>query len=530
MIELADALKLLHRLDDVLRRRQPELETLNDYYVGRHPLAFASEKFASAFGGLFTEFADNWCDLVVDATEERLNVTGFRFGEAGAAADDVAHRYWQTNNLDADSQVGHAEALIKRRAFVLVWDDGDNEGRPELTVEDATECVVAYVAGSRRKRAAALKRWREDERELATLFLPDTVWKFERRRSQLPTSFVVIGDTGTTWRPRSTEDTGDDTWPLENPLGVVPMLELRNRPRLKAEPESELTRVIPVQDGINKLVADLLVASEYGAFRQRWATGLEIPEDENGKPIEPFRAAVDRLWVSEDGNAKFGEFGQVDLSGFTGAIELLVQHVASQTRTPPHYFALSGQYPSGESIKSAETGLVAKVRRRMTSFGETWEEAMRLAFLVADDPRAAAVDAETLWRDPESRSEGELVDAAVKLATIGVPQVALWERIGATPQQIKRWRGLQAEELALAARGLDDVLLGADAGGTAGVDPSELKARFDALGVAIRAGVDPEVAAQQVGLDGLTFTGAIPSSLRLPAADARELESAGGGA
>jgi hypothetical protein len=522
--ELADALALLARLDMELQGRQAELELLNDYYIGRHPLAFASEKFQNAFGGLFVEFADNWCDLVVDATEERLNVDGFRFGEAGAAADDQAWRFWQENNLDADSQVGHAEALIGRRAFVLVWDDGDDEGRPEVTVEHASECIVAYEPGSRRKRRAALKRWREDGRDLATLYLPDSVWKFERRRSQLPPSFVVVGSTGSAWIARDTDDTGDDVWPIPNPLGVVPMLELRNRPRLKADPESELSRVIPIQDGINKLVADLLVASEFGAFRQRWATGLEIPVDETGAQIEPFRAAVDRLWISEDNQTRFGEFGQVDLSGFTGAIELLVQHVASQTRTPPHYFALSGQFPSGDAIKSAETGLVAKVRRRMTSFGETWEEAMRLAFAVAgDDAKAATMTAETLWRDPESRSEGELVDAAVKLSTIGVPQVALWERIGATPQQIKRWRELQDEEAAAAADSLDDLLVG---GGTVEPvpDADAIAKRVAAATALIRAGFDQAAALEAVGLDPIEHTGAVSVALRLPADDATALE------
>lgn len=466
MVDYAVALSTLERLDKELRDRQDDLERFDAYYRGDHPLAFASEKFTNAFGGLFEEFADNWCDLVVDAVEERLDVTGFRFPGEGSgngdpgAADDKAWQFWQQNNLDADSQVAHTEALIGRRSFVLVWADEDDEDVPSITVEHASECIVAYVAGSRRKRAAALKRWNEGDREFATLYLPDGVYKFARRRSNLPSSFVVIGNGLSGWKPRDTDETGDDSWPLDNPLGVVPMVELRNRPRLKGQPESELTKVIPVQDGINKLVADMLIASEFGAFRQRWATGLEIPEDENGNPIEPFRAAYDRLWINESSEAEFGEFGQVDLTQFTKAIEMLVQHVASQTRTPPHYFALSGQFPSGDAIKSAETGLVAKARRRMRSFEESWEEVMRLAFgVVGDERRAKAYGAETIWRDPESRSEAELVDAAMKLKTIGVPRVALWERIGATPGQIDRWQKL-AEQEAKQLTELDALFLG----------------------------------------------------------------------
>jgi hypothetical protein len=47
--------------------------------------------------------------------------------------------------------------------------------------------------------------------------------------------------------------------------------------------------MVPLQDGVNKLITDMLVASEFAAFRQRWVTGIEIPRDENNNPIEPFK-------------------------------------------------------------------------------------------------------------------------------------------------------------------------------------------------------------------------------------------------
>lgn len=55
------------------------------------------------------------------------------------------------------------------------------------------------------------------------------------------------------------------------------------------------------------------------------------------------------------------------------------------------------------------------------------------------------------------------------------------------------------------------------------VDPSELKAKAESLGVMIRAGVEPEVAAKILGLP-VSFTGAVPVSLRPLASDAASLE------
>ena len=62
-----------------------------------------------------------------------------------------------------------------------------------------------------------------------------------------------------------------------------------------------------------------------------------------------------------------------------------------------------------------------------------------------------------------------------------------------------------------------------DAGAT---EAADLKAKFDALGVAIRAGVSAESAAAQLGLTGIQFTGAVPVSLRMPEEDADEFEEA----
>lgn len=43
-----------------------------------------------------------------------------------------------------------------------------------------------------------------------------------------------------------------------------------------------------------------------------------------------------------------------------------------------------------------------------------------------------------------------------------------------------------------------------------------LKAKFEALGMAVRAGVDPADAARRLGLDGIRLTGGTPVSLRMP--------------
>lgn len=55
-------------------------------------------------------------------------------------------------------------------------------------------------------------------------------------------------------------------------------------------------------------------------------------------------------------------------------------------------------------------------------------------------------------------------------------------------------------------------------------EAQSLRERFDALGVAVRAGVDPDSAARLLGLAGVKFTGAMPVQVRLPEAQAEGLE------
>jgi Phage portal protein, SPP1 Gp6-like len=427
--EPTSPLQLLKQLEVELGDRQVTLSRLQDYHDGKHRLAFTSEKFRQSFGGMFSAFADNWCQLVVDAVEERLNVEGFRHGD-DPNADRDAWAIWQRNNLDADSQLAHSEALIKGDSYAMVW--ADDEGQPKVSIESPRDVIVRYEPGNRKERIAALKRWKDDDGYRAVLFTKNFVYKFDKDN----------GDDE--WHACRTTT---EPWPLVNVMGIVPVVPLVNRASLTSSyGVSEFLNVIPQQDAVNKLLADMLVASEYIAFPQRYVTGLEIPVDENGREKAPFQIALDKLLIAEDPQARFGTLSAGDLQNYVTGIETLVQHIASQTRTPPHYFYLGGNFPSGDAIKSAETGLVAKARRKMRFFGEGWEEVMRLCFKVLDDPRGDITNGETIWADPEYRSESELADALIKRSSIGVPRQQLWEDAGYTQTQISRFRTMEADD------------------------------------------------------------------------------------
>lgn len=423
----------LQYLEEKLAEQQRAIQIYEDYYDGKHRLAFATLKFRQSFGWLFKALADNWCEIVVDAPVERLFVEGFRFGK-DKPADTDAWDIWQANGLDAESVMAHTEAVKNGRAYVLVAPPPPGSEYPRITVEHPSQMIVEHAAGDRRTRLAALKKWRDtDGYTYATLYLPDQIFKW---RSKEASKYATPQDVGRNWIERPGDPGG------ANPMGIVPVVPLYNNPTMLGGGRSDLMPAIPLQDAINKEIADMLVASEFAAFPQRVAIGIEVPKGPDGFPLPAteLKAAVSRFWAIEDANAKIGEFAAADLNNYVAAISLLLQHLAAQTRTPPHYLLGQIVNVSGDALKAAETGLVAKVKRKQIDFSDSWEEAMRLAMgLVGKADAARALGAETIWRDPEYRSEGEQVDAAIKLRALAVPLEALWERIGASPQQVEDW-------------------------------------------------------------------------------------------
>lgn len=432
--------RLLARIE----AERPELERLSDYYEGRHPLAFATSKYREAFGRLLKPLRDDWMQIVVDAAVERLTVDGFRFGEAGEDGDRDAWSIWQANSLDARSVMAHTEAVKLGRAY-LVTGPGEAGEPPRIITEHPLRAAVEEDPARPDHRLAGLQRFVDPFGvEHCIVWTPEARWEWTR--------------SATTRQPQEAPVAG--AWELvsegENPVGRVPIVALPNRPSLsRPEGRSDLAGVIPLQDAVNKLIADLMVASEFSAFRQRWATGIEIPTDpESGEALaDQWISAISRVWTVEDEGAKFGEFSATDLRNYTEATETLIRHIAAQTRTPPHYLLGEVINTSAEALKAAEAGLVSRVRMKQLGMGDGWEEAMRLAFAWQGDlERAADKAAEVIWRDPETRTQAETVDAATKLATLGVPREALWARIpGVTPQMITRWRAMAAQEAREAA-------------------------------------------------------------------------------
>ena len=466
--ETAAALATVSRLAQDLQWRQPDIRKFDDYYRGSQgKLAFASSEFADHFKSRYQRFADNWCSVVADAPVERLEVVGFRAG--GEKPDEDLWRVWRENDADFFSDQAFLDAVIGKRAYMLVWGNPKDEQTPRITWEHPAQAIIDYDPETHERRAA-LKLWVDDTTEFATLYTPEWVWKWQRSRHQGPeteSGLLVVGaESG--WKPR---EVGDEPWPLKNPMGVVPMTELPNRPRLIGEPLSDIDGVVAMQDAINLFWAYLFSAADFASFPARVITGAERPKmpilDSEGQivgtrdvPLEKFRS--DRILWLEDPNAKIDEWAAASLTGYTEVIEVGVSHTAAQSRTPPHYLMSKIVNANAETLKTAETGLVKRTGEKTESFGRGIREGASLVALAqGDEAKARAMRAgKTLWKDIENRSEAQSVDAAQKLHAMGFPLEYIAQRIGIEPDEIgqimeMRRREAELDPLGAIARDMD---------------------------------------------------------------------------
>jgi len=157
----------------------------------------------------------------------------------------------------------------------------------------------------------------------------------------------------------------------DNPHEEVPFFHFRlERRRIK----SDLTNAIPLQNGINKLVTDMMVAAEYGAFKQRWIISQAKTDTMKNAPNE--------IWDLPAGDGmgqqtSVGQFDATDLENYTKAVDSLASAIAIISRTPKHYLYGQGGTPSGEALIAMESPLVKRCEEHIAQFVPVWKDAAR---------------------------------------------------------------------------------------------------------------------------------------------------------
>lgn len=420
---MVSALDTLAAASTALDTRTGTLDTLARYYSGQQSTAFLSPSAREAIGDRLRNLPVNLVRVAVDVLAERLAVQGFRVG--GVDDDAGLWTLWTASRMVTGSAAGHLDSLLYGCGFVSVWTDAARRVR---ICPESPRQVVVTLDPQTGEPLSAVKRWHADRRGRAVVFEPDRV-------TRLRTASETVEASGLPAEGWQVVDV------LRNDLGEVPVTPLPNRPRTGLPlGESEVLDALPLVDALSKLTQDMIVVSEAHSRPRRWATGLEVVEDEAGNPVNPFTESPERVWQAEDSAVRFGEFSATSLDGFVAGTGVLLRQIAAVTAVPPAVLGLTSDAPaSAEALRASEASLVARARQRQTVLGEAWARVARHALTARDGvERPAYRDVEVSWADAETRSEIVAADRASKLHALGVPLSAILDDLGWSPQRVEQ--------------------------------------------------------------------------------------------
>jgi hypothetical protein len=496
-----------------LRSNAQRYDKPERYYRGEHDLSFATEKFENAFGSLFREFALNLCPAIIDAVRDKLKIDGFSIGNTGgnatightggnatvreradlsvpptvvggavlsnsplssprlgvSAVDDLdvpptstvhtaIDSIWQQNRLDLATEEIHLEALKTGDAYAIVWPDA--AGGVTIYPQRARFCTVIYDDEMPGVMRFAAKYWRDRDCYVRlNLFYPDRIEKYiSRSKSELSLpdfrEFLPVGNRTGLVGDLSGDGGAGESYAVPNPFGTVPLFHFSNTCEIGTFGRSEIDQAIPIQNGLNKAVLDMLVAMEFSAFRQRWVTGLEVEYDPTtGEAIPPFKVGCDRLWLATNPQASFGDFNTTDLDQFLKVKDSFRVDMASVTGTPLHYFLQNVRgFASGEALGRAEARFLSKVRDRQKAFGIVWSALMSFAL------RVGGLGSEILlrpqWQDPAPMAEREFLENLVLKKKLGITTEQALIEAGYGPADVSKMLNSSESAPPAAASGL----------------------------------------------------------------------------
>lgn len=373
----------------------------------------------------------NVCGVVVDTFLRGLSCVGFR--SPIASDNDPAWAWWQKHRLDARQSEVYDAAMTYGISYVSVLPDEDDEPTPAIY---APQNVVADWNDPRADlfpRSAVLSRsviHPEHGAGVSVLLVDATSVQaaFVPKKNRKTTDQDVIFD-GDPWEHGATYG-GKPVCP------VVPFLNERTAE--DRDPRGEVEPLIPAQRAINSVNFDRLVVSRFSAFEQKVVIGWAASQDQVA------RLSASRALAFEDHpqDVRVETFKASPLAPYDNMLKEMTEQVALQAGIPLHQATGNLANISTDTAALAESAHQRKLQLKRESFGESWEQVIRLAAAMRGDTEPDEA-AEMIWRETEARAFGAVVDGITKLAVIpadaaGVPIEELLELVpGMTQQRIK---------------------------------------------------------------------------------------------
>ena len=430
-------------------------EKYKDYYNGKHLSELTSRAKQYLLNEAGVDYAENICDLIVDAMADRLTILGWSKEKAGETILDKVGEVWRFNNLDDVHKTAISRTLELGDGFLIVdWDP--KAKMPEVHFNHPDKVKVEYEPNNPQKKRYAVKIWVDDTKGPVNPS-GETLKRMNVYYENRIERYYTDQRDSRNWNPWFDED--EDFWPIpwtrddepdpdnENGRGI-PVFHLKNKARGNQYGVSELRKAIPLQNSLNKLWLDLFEVSDQQGYPQRWATGLGKTQADGPNHTTGNRSVgAGSLLTSTNPETKFGQFNPADLNMLVNVLDTRYRTIAGTTYTPIHMLVLAKGILSGEALKKSEAGLVAKVKDRHASLGNEFSNIMMMCLMLLEDngARIEGFNYETtrlvpLWTEAENIDEEEKVAVAEAKRRVGVPLRKVLQELGYEDvEELMKW-------------------------------------------------------------------------------------------
>lgn len=398
------------------------------YYDGEQKIKYSTERLRKVFQDINARFSENWCAVVIDSALDRINLKSFDVAKNPRATEQL-NELWQKYDLGLEAVEIHRAAQVCGEGYAIAWKD--DEGETEAYCNDARQVHVFYDEDNPRKPSFAAKLWVDkDGFARLTLYYPDRLEYYISTKKAKELS-KIEGDTTQSMAAKMFKPAQTPQAP--NPFGKIPVFHFRlERRRIK----SALTNVIEPQDAVNKLLSDMMVAAEYGAFKQRAVISqMEIKKG-------TLKNAPNEIWLlpaadGEGQDTSVHEFSPNELANYFNAIDKLVYAIGTISRTPKHYFMQQGGDPSGEALIAMEAPLNKKCQQYIDNFTPTWRSLAAFLLELEGVSGIEAKDIKPIFDKPETVQPRTQAEIHQLDANAGVPIVTQLRREGWSDKEIE---------------------------------------------------------------------------------------------
>lgn len=391
--------KVLNSVFNEITSNLTKYKQLKDFYLGiyTHKLRDGYETVLNEFRNL----VDNMTGLVIDSIASRLLFDGFE--SVSVEVDSAIEQIMRYNKFDTFNNCFVKEALIYGKSYCFVEQIKNELSGIKIYNQNPASVLVNHLGYFKFYEITD-----DDNKVVAFLnhYTNEEVFKYKKNGS----SFELVEV-------------------LENPYVEIPIFEFNLE-------QSEVEKIKPLQLLLNRQILSLVIATEYSSFKQKWATGIDIPiNPETGKPVDTFLTAVNRVWASPNEQAKFGEFSESNLNQFIAVINDTRHEIARLTRTPLHLLMLDNTNLSGEAMKVSETAFASKIYNLQLLLGDVYEE-MFSFILKQTNTTSDDVVLVSRFASPYTRNEMQELRIAEMKRRLGVAESQCLKEIGYTESQI----------------------------------------------------------------------------------------------